>query len=81
MKNLFGMLAAGVLVTGLSLVAQEGPKAEMKDAGSDVKTAGKATGRAAKHAGKGIVKGTKKGVHKTADATEDGAAKLKDKTK
>lgn len=81
MKNLFGILAAGVLVSGMGVMAQEGPKAEMKQAGSDVKTAGKATGHAAKHAGKGVAKGTKKGVHKAADATEDSAAKVKDKTK
>ena len=81
MKKLLGILAAGAFVSGMSLMAQDGPKDEMKKAGSDVKTAGKATGRAAKHAGKGVAKGTKKGVHKAADATEDGAGKLKDKTK
>ena len=80
MKKVLGILATGALLSGLSLMAQEGAKDDMKKAGGEVKEAGKATGRAAKHAGKGVAKGTKKGVHKAAGATERGADKVKDKT-
>ena len=68
------------LLTSLPGFTQDTPKDEMKKAGQDVKEAGKSTGRAAKHTGKGVAKGTKKGVHKAAGATENGAAKVKDKT-
>jgi hypothetical protein len=79
MKKLFGIIAAGVLVAGISF-ADDTAKGNAKKAGSDVKEAGKASGRAVKHTGKAVAKGTKHGVHKAAGATERGAEKVKDKT-
>jgi hypothetical protein len=81
MNKLFGSLAVAIVAAGLTAVAQDTPKQEIKKAGSDVKEAGKATGGAVKHTGKAVAKGTKKGVHKAAAATEKGADKVKDKTK
>ena len=81
MNKLFGSFAIAIVAGGLTGMAQDTPKQEMKKAGSDVKEAGRATGHAAKHAGKGVAKGSKKGVHKVAGATERGAEKVKDKTK
>lgn len=53
------------------VVAQDtqGPKQDIKDAGSDTKSAAKKTGRA-----------TKKAVHKSAKKTKEGADKVQDKT-
>jgi len=50
MKKLMSILAAGVLVAGISF-ADDTAKDNAKKAGSDVKEAGKATGRAVKHSG------------------------------
>jgi hypothetical protein len=80
MNRLFGSLAVAIVAAGLTTLAQDSPKQEVKKAGSDVKEAGQATGRAAKHTGKAVAKGTKKGVNKAAAVTEKGAAKVKDKT-
>lgn len=80
MKKTIGILAAGVLLSGLTVFAQDTAKDDMKKAGSDTKQAAKASGRAVKNAGKGVAKGAKKGVHKAASATENGADKLKQKT-
>jgi hypothetical protein len=80
MRTFFGLFTVGVVAGGLSLMAQEGAKQEMKDAGTDIKQGAKNTGNAAKHAGKGVAKGAKKGVHKAAGATENGANKVKEKT-
>ncbi len=80
-RKTFGILAIGVITTGLAAFAQDTPKQEMKKAGSDAKDAAKSAGKSTKHAAKGVAKGTKKGVHKTAAATENTAAKVKDKTK
>lgn len=80
MKKIFGLAVASILVSGFSLMADDTAKGDMKKAGSETKEAGKASGNAAKNAGKGVVKGSKKGVNKAAGATEDGAAKVKDKT-
>ncbi len=79
MKRLSGILAAAAFAACMA-VAQDGAKQDMKDAGSDTKQAAKDTGHAAKHTGKAIKKGTKKAVHKSADKTEEGAAKVKEKT-
>jgi hypothetical protein len=80
MTRIFSALATGALLSGL-MFAQDTAKDDMKKAGSDVKQAGKSSTKAAKSAGKGVAKGTKKGVNKAAGATENGAAKVKDKTK
>ena len=80
MSKLIRVLCSGAICCGFSLIAQEGAKQEMKDAGSDIKQGAKNTGAAAKHAGKGVVKGTKKGVHKAAGVSEKGADKVKEKT-
>jgi hypothetical protein len=80
MKKILGMIATGALLSGLTVMAQDTAKQDMKKAGSDVKTAGKASGHAAKNAGKGVAKGTKKGVSKAAGATAKGADKVKEKT-
>ena len=79
MKNILGLVAAGILTVGGAL-AQDGAKDNAKKAGRDIKEAGKDTGRAAKHTGKAVAKGTQKGVNKAAGATEHGARKVKQKT-
>ncbi len=79
MKKTLIVLMIGSLA-GLAAYGQEGAKDEAKQAGADIKKAGKATGHAAKHAGKSVAKGTKKGVNKTAKAAEKGADKVKEKT-
>ena len=81
MTKINGLFLAGALLSGLTLVAQDTAKQDIKKAGGDVKEAGKATGRAAKHTGKAVTKTTKKGVHKAASATEHGAEKVKDAVK
>jgi hypothetical protein len=76
-KSLLKLMVAGLLCAGVAPVAiaqeTQGPKQDMKDAGSDTKDAAKKTGRATK-------KGTKKAVHKTAKKTKQGANKVEDKT-
>ncbi len=69
---LAGMLSACVAPIAFSQETQ-GPKQDMKDAGSDTKDAAKKTGHATK-------KTTKKAVHKSAKKTKEGANKVEDKT-
>lgn len=71
MKTLNTILIAAALCSGMAF-AQDA-KQDMKDAGHDTKNA-------AKSAGKGIKKGTKHTVHKAAGKTEEGAAKVDQKT-
>ncbi|HZU25845.1 MAG TPA: hypothetical protein VFA04_10000 [Bryobacteraceae bacterium] len=76
MKHISSILLAGVMACGLAFAQKQ----DAKDAGTDMKDAGKDVGHAAKHTGRAVKKGTKKGVHKVAGKTEEGAAKVKDKT-
>lgn len=78
MKTFFSKLMLATLLCSAVAplaIAQDtqGPKQDMKDAGSDTKDAVKKTGRATK-------KGTKKAAHKTAKKTKEGAEKVQDKT-
>jgi hypothetical protein len=70
-------LIAGALACGFAIAPIQAQDQPIKD---DVKDAGKATGRAAKKTGKKVKKGSKKAVNKSAEATEKGAAKVKDKS-
>jgi hypothetical protein len=81
MKNFYALMGAGLILAGLTFADDTTAKQDMKQAGSDVKTAGKATGTATKHAAKGVAKGSKKVVNKGAAATASGASKVEDKTK
>ena len=78
MKKLLSITSAGLLMAGLTFATDTTAKQDLKQAGSDVKTAGKKTGSATKNAAKGVAKGTKKGVNKTAAKVEQ---KTADKTK
>lgn len=69
---LAGMLSGCVAPIAFAQDTQ-GPKQDMKDAGSDTKDAAKKTGHATK-------KTTKKAVHKSAKKTKEGADKVEDKT-
>ena len=71
MKSINTMLIAAALSAGI--VFAQSAKQDMKDAGNDTKDA-------AKSAGKGVKKGTKHVVHKASGKTEEGAAKVHDKT-
>ena len=74
MNKFFGLMSAGLLLAGLSFADDSTAKQNIKEAGSDVKSAAKKTGTATKQTAKAAAKGTKKGVNKT-------AAKVEDKTK
>jgi hypothetical protein len=79
-KNRFGLTIA---FAGLSLAAiatAQTAKDDIKGAGQDVKEAGRATGSAAKKTGRATKRTVKKGVNKTAEKTEEGAAKVEQKT-
>ena len=79
------LLSVGLLVvSALSLVAQDTVGGDLKSAGSSTK---KAAVKATSATKKGAVKatsatknGVKKGTHKAASATEKGASSLKQKT-
>jgi hypothetical protein len=71
-KTTLGLFIAGL---GMSIFGQSGQPIK-----EDIKDAGKATGSAAKKTGKKVKRGTKKAVNKAAEKTEEGAAKVKDKT-
>jgi hypothetical protein len=72
------------LAVSPALLAQ-GVGQDMKKAGHDVaqgtKEAGKAVGHTAEKTGKTVKHGTQKVVHKSANKTEEGAARVKQKTK
>ena len=69
----FGLFLAGIGTGSAWGQSDQSIKGDLKDAG-------KATGRAAKKTGSKVKKGTQKAVNKAAEKTEDGAAKVKDKT-
>ena len=81
MKKISTLLIILTSALAMGLLAQQGGKDDIKDAGKDLKKAGKATGQAAKKTGSATKKATKKAVHKTADKVEEGADKVKEKTK
>lgn len=69
-------LLCALMAASLSLFGQtdnQGPKQDIKDAGSSTKHAAKKTGHKIKH-------GTKKVVNKSAKETKKGADKVEDKT-
>ena len=79
-KTIAGCTLGMALMAALNLSAQT-PKQDIKNAGKEIKTAGKATGEAAKDAGNATVKETKKGTHAAAKGVRKGAKKIEDKTK
>ncbi|HLJ50730.1 MAG TPA: hypothetical protein VKU01_32175 [Bryobacteraceae bacterium] len=79
MKRLLNLTAVGLLA--FCLYAQDTPKQETKAAGQDAKNAARNAGKASKHAGKAVTTSAKKGVHKAAVKTENGADKVRQKTK
>jgi hypothetical protein len=86
MKNIYSLMAAGILAIGLSFgaAAQTTAGQDMKNAGTDTKDAAKDAGHGIKKGtvktGRAIKHGTKKGVNKAAGATENGSEKMKEKT-
>jgi hypothetical protein len=77
MKMIMSALLAGLMSMGVAFgqdsSSQTTAKQDMKDVGKETKQAAKDTGHATK-------KTTKKVVNKGATKTEEGAAKVKDKT-
>ena len=82
------MKTLAVFLCSLGLLALPGysqdAKQDIKEAGHDTKMAAKNTGHAVAHTtrttGRKIKHGTKKVVHGAASETEEGAAKLKNKS-
>src|SRR5581483_2469660 len=91
MRPFLTKTALGILLIGGPALFAQSAGQDMKQAGRDVKSAGQATGDAAKDTGSAVGKTAKKTgrkvkhtskkvVNKDAGATENGAAKVKDKT-
>jgi gas vesicle protein len=86
MKRLWIAAGCSLLLLGGAAVAgwAQSAKDDIKDAGHDTKQAAKDTGRATKQASaktaKKVKTGTKKAVNKGASKTEDGAARVKQKS-
>jgi hypothetical protein len=79
-KLIAGFVFLGALIAIPSVSAQTA-KQDIKDAGKDVKEAGKATGNAAKKAGKATAKESKKAAHATAKTVKKGADKVEEKSR
>jgi hypothetical protein len=78
-KQLMTLLALSLLF-GLTSMAQDSAKQDIKDAGHETKQAAKDTGHATKKTAKKAGHKVKKGTHKAAKKTEEGAQKVEDKT-
>ena len=82
MRRLTSFIVTATLaaITVPGIFGADTAKEDMKQAGGEVKEAGKAGGRAAKDTGKATKKTSKKVVNKAGEKTEEGADKVRSKT-